>query len=101
MQINRIAKKAYKTAIKREANGAGVKIESTLNHCFDEVIEAKEAFVNWRQDETKKSEYAEELADVILCVLIAAKRDGINIEKAVKEKNKKNRLRAEKNGDKL
>ena len=44
---------------------------------------------------------AGELADVIICALIAAKRDGIDIERAVSLKMQINAQRAAMQGDKL
>ena len=42
----------------------------------------------------EKDDYAKELADVIICVLIAAKHDSINIEKALQDCQQKNEARA-------
>ena len=47
-----------------------------------------------------KAEYAEELADIIICALTAAHSADVDIEYAVNEKMQKNELRAELKGDK-
>ena len=55
----------------------------------------------WKYEAHEESKYAEELADVIICALIAAKRDGIDIERAVSLKMQINAQRAAMKGDKL
>ena len=101
MNLNEAAENAYKSALQRQHNGADVKVAEILKHCAGEVIEAQEAFIMWKYEAHEESKYAEELADVIICALIAAKRDGIDIEKAVNEKMQKNAQRAAMQGDKL
>lgn len=101
MRLNEIAKNAYETALKRQNNGAEVKIKDILKHCAGEVIEAQEAFIMWKYEAHPAERYGEELADVIICELIAAARDKIDIEKAVSDKLKKNAERAALQGDKL
>ena len=90
MNLNEAAENAYKSVLQRQHNGADVKVAEILKHCAGEVIEAHE-----------ESKYAEELADVIICALIAAKRDGIDIERAVSLKMQINAQRAAMLGDKL
>ena len=100
MNTNRIAEKAYNTALKRQQNGANVDINKILKHCAGEVVEAAEKSVLIKKDAGKANEYAEELADIVLCVFIAAYKDGINIESAIIAKQHKNEARAAGKGDK-
>ena len=106
MNLNEAAENAYKSALQRQHNGADVKIAEILKHCAGEVIEAQEARDNWiacggDYEAQEKDDYAKELADVIICALIAAKRDGIDIERAVNEKMQINAQRAAMQCDKL
>ena len=101
MNLNEIAENAYKNALKRQENGAHIKVAEILKHCAGEVVEAQEAFILWKYDAHDPALYAEELADVILCALIAAGRDEIDIEKAIGAKLEKNAKRAAMQGDKL
>lgn len=102
MKLNELAINAYNTALKREKNGAAINCNEILKHAAGEVIEAAEARYYWvTQNSDAKDDYAEELADVIICALIAAGRDKIDIEKAVNEKMRKNAQRAALEGDKL
>ena len=105
MNINEIAENAHKTAIIRERNGGNVKIRDILKHTAGEVIEAAEARASWIMDggdsfSVEHDEYAEELADVVICVLIAAYDDNIDIEAAINYKMQKNAQRAALQGDK-
>lgn len=100
MKIEKIAEKAYNTALKRQQNGANVDIKKILKHCAGEVVEAAEKSVEIKTDANKADEYAEELADIVLCVFIAAYKDGINIESAIIAKQHKNEARAANKGDK-
>lgn len=103
IDLNKLSKEAYIVAKKRELNGAKIKADtiSMLKHCAGEVIEAQEAFMLWKYDAHEESKYAEELADVIICALIAAKLDGIDIERAISLKMQINAQRAAMQGDKL
>lgn len=106
MNLNEAAENAFNTALLREKHGAVLKIREILKHCAGEVIEAQQARDNWiacggDYEAQEKDDYAKELADVIICVLIAAKHDSINIETAVNEKMQINAQRAAMQGDKL
>lgn len=101
MNLNDAAENAYKTALLREKNGAVVRIREILKHCAGEVIEAQKARDEWLYEAQEKDEYAKELADVIICVLIEAAHDAIDIERAVNEKLQINAQRAAMQGDKL
>ena len=76
MNLNEIAENAHRTAITRERNGGD---SFSVEH----------------------DNYAEELADVVICVLIAAYDDNIDIEAAINSKMQKNAQRAALEGDKL
>lgn len=105
MNLNEIAENAHRTAITRECNGGAVKIRDILKHTAGEVVEAAQARESWASvdyiDGIDKEDYAEELADVLICVLIAAYDDNIDIEQAINSKMQKNAQRAALEGDKL
>lgn len=110
IDINEMAKEAYKVAKTREENGANVKTDtfSMLKHCATEVIEATDALAKAHEHFECKGllsfDYAEqfrqELADIITCVLIVAGKHNIDIEQALKDVQEKNKARAEGRGDK-
>ena len=104
MNLNEIAENAHRTAITRERNGGAVEIRDILKHTAGEVVEAAQARAAWASvdyiDGIDKEDYAEELADVLICVLIAAYEDNIDIESAVNLKMQKNAQRAALEGDK-
>jgi NTP pyrophosphatase (non-canonical NTP hydrolase) len=104
MNLNEIAENAHRTAITRERNGGAVKIRDILKHTAGEVVEAAQAREAWASvdyiDGIDKEDYAEELADVVICVLIAAYDDNIDIEQAINAKMQKNAQRAALEGDK-
>lgn len=113
INLNELASQAYITAKKREKNGAFIHTEpmAILKHCATEVVEATEAFCDYREAlnndnlEMLKNEWIEkfenEIADIIVCCLIVSGYSMIDIEKALNRVMEKNRLRAEKMGDKL
>lgn len=112
IDLNKLATEAYITAKKREKNGANIKtdIMSILKHCATEVIEATEAFCNYCEtlnndnletlDKSRK-DFENEISDIIVCSLIISGYSIIDVEKALNRVMEKNRLRAEKMGDKL
>lgn len=113
LDLNKLAKECKLIAYERYANNANVaNPDDCLKQCASEVVEAEEAkikayncykyldYPTSELDNLVKS-YGEELADIIICVLITASVDGIDIEKAVLNKIEKNKLRAEGRGDKL
>lgn len=117
IDLNELSKEAYIIAKKRENNGAFIHTEpmAILKHCATEVVEATEAFCDYREAlnealnndnlEMLKNEWIEkfenEIADIIVCCLIVSGYSMIDIEKALNRVMEKNRLRAEKMGDKL
>ena len=66
-----------------------------LKHCACEVVEAMEAFTLYREFKTDilKEQLAGELADVIMCALVLAGQEGIDVEDALLECEEKNRAR--------
>ena len=122
-KLNRLAEESYNISKKRQQNGANINADQILKHIGTELVEAVEAKETWKsyqrwmnilynpkanedlyseeKENEFKKEYEEELADVIICCLIEAYANNIDIDKAVKNKIEKNRLRAEKQGDKL
>lgn len=107
VDLNELSKLAFDNAEKRMNNGANISVETRkmLKHCSTEVIEAMEAYsilcYSAIDDEfNQKKNFSSELADIICCVLIIAKKENIDIEKAVLDCIEKNRKRAEMIGDK-
>ena len=117
IDLNGISKTSQEIAKKREKHGLGADTITCLKHCSGEVCEALQAFNEWQEDlkfgvvsmgvtdpdwqKDYKNEYGSELADIIICVLIAAANSNIDIEKAIAENVAKNKKRAEGTGDKL
>ena len=104
IDLNELCKVSLGNAEQRQKNGGYIKADtrSMLKHCATEVVEATEAYTNsmiryWSINQ----QFADELADIICCVLIIAGREEIDIEKAINGCIEKNRKRAEENGDKL
>lgn len=110
--LNEIAKESYETARKRQENGANISVETRnmLKHCATEVVEAMEAYSVYAcfQDDKEldldircfKDRFAAELADIVCCAAIIAGKEHIDLDRAIANCLKKNRLRAEGKGDK-
>lgn len=113
LDLNKLAEECKQIAKLRISNGAKIEPpENALKGCAGEVIEAVQAkkdvenyykYLDYPDDRLNIlfSSYAEELADIIICVLVTANNDGIDIEKSILDKIEKNKLRAEGKGDKL
>lgn len=104
IDLNSLCKTAFEIAKARHKNGGHIKADtlSMIKHCATEVIEATEAYTNSMiRYGSINQQFADELADIICCVLIIAGREEIDIEKAVNGCIEKNRRRAEGTGDKL
>lgn len=106
MNINQLAKLALQISRQRMRNGAKID-DDTLKAAAGEICEAFEAraFYNKARNAGKidvkaKEHFAEELADVIICILITAAETGVNINDALQKKIMKNKKRAELKGDK-
>ena len=116
LDLNELAKQSQEIAKKRAKHGLGADTVTCLKHCSGEVIESLSAFDEWQTDlrfgrismgvtdpewqKDYKKEYSLELADIIICVLIAAANGNVDIEQALKDCVEKNRKRAEGIGDK-
>lgn len=97
MNLNEHAKKAQKIAFNRwYKTGVEYNTIAILKHCAVEVCEAVEAYKEYLYEPSKirHEKLADELADIITCVLIAAADEGINIEKALQACQQKNEKRA-------
>ena len=105
IDLNKLSTEAYITAKKRELNGAKIKADtiSMLKHCAGEVMEATEAYCDFVYEMTDEYEekFQDEVADIMTCCLIISGYMKFDIESALNRVIEKNRLRAEKQGDKL
>ena len=105
IDLNKLSTEAYITAKKRELNGAKIKANtiSMLKHCAGEVMEATEAYCDFVYEMTDefKEKFQDEVADIMVCCLIMSGYMNFDIESALNRVMEKNRLRAEKQGDKL
>lgn len=108
IDLNELKKQTWEIYKKRVANGATIETDH-LKHCAGELIEAvnarEEFYERGKRVEEKRyiklqTEYAHELADIIICVLNEAEKANIDIENAILEVVEKNKLRAEGKGDK-
>ena len=110
LDLNQMAENMFNVTLQRQKNGANINTNplAMLKHCATEVVEATEAYskikyfpqLNLNEQEIEKEHFAEELADIIACVLITSDFLGIDIEKALRECYEKNKARAEGKGDK-
>ena len=97
LNLNDLAEQSLTIAKQRGLNTDTI---STLKHCAGEVVEATEAFTvvqtsgDFFRAQERKELFASELADIIICVLTASAKEGIDIEKAVNEAMQKNAKRA-------
>lgn len=105
INLNKLSTDAYIVAKKRELNGAKIKADtiSMLKHCAGEVMEATEAYCDFVYEMTYEYEqkFQDEVADIMTCCLIISGYMKFDIELALNRVMEKNRLRAEKQGDKL
>lgn len=105
IDLNKLSTDAYIIAKKRELNGAKIKADtiSMLKHCASEVMEATEAYYDFVYEMTDEYEekFQDEVADIMTCCLIISGYMMFDIESALNRVMEKNRLRAEKMGDKL
>ena len=105
IDLNKLSTEAYIVAKKRELNGANIKADtiSMLKHCAGEVMEATEAYCDfvYKMTDEFEEKFQDEIADIMTCCLIISGYMKFDIESALNRVMKKNRLRAEKQGDKL
>lgn len=108
IDLEELSEVALYTAEKRMKNGANIKTDTfaMLKHCATEVIEVTEVYtksqwqLNKNEMEIELEYFASELADVIMCCLIIAGKEGIDIEEALLKVAEKNKARADGKGDK-
>ena len=99
IKLNLLSEQARKVAI---ARGLGTDTLKCLKHCAGEVSEATASLINWtygkgEQDlEKRKTDFEDELADIIMCCLVICGAENINIEKALVRCYDKNKARAKK-----
>lgn len=104
LDLNKLAEESWEIAQKRGEHGLATDMTGILKHCAGEVIEVMNSFKDLCEycGDEYTEDFANELADVIVCILIAAGSTiGVDIEKAVLRCVEKNRKRAEGTGDKL
>lgn len=104
IDLNELCKVTLANATQRQKNGGNIKTDtlSMLKHCATEVVEATEAYTNSTvRYGSINQQFADELSDILCCVLIIAGKEEIDIEKALMSCIEKNRKRADKTGDKL
>lgn len=97
--LNSIVNEAYRIAKIRAANDKHNSIEPVelLKHTASECIEATEALVSL----SDREHFADELADIVMCVFILAGEMNVDMDMAVTRCLEKNRKRSERKGDKL
>ncbi len=107
IDLNEVAKKAYLIAQKRyRAGTCKTSPQDTIamqKHTAGEVVEATEAYIRWcecKYDENNetnlikcKRAFSSELMDVIVCALITAHYNGIDVEKELNNCMAKNAKR--------
>ncbi len=110
MNINDVAKKAFAYARQRQVK-EGIESPSDIvamcRHASSELFEVIDAYKKWQAKacspnvffdkdvNSAKSAFADEVADVIMCGLIMASAQGVDIEAALEKCLEKNRKRAE------
>ena len=100
IDLNKLAEALTGISKAREQNGAvGLHCDtmSLLKHTATEVVEATEA---WVSNGAASMQFKCELADIIVCVLIIAHLEHVDIESALHVVYEKNKKRAEGTGDK-
>ena len=93
LDLNNIAKQSLKIAEHRKLETDAL---SCIKHCAGEIAEATQAIDNYQScvcEETEK-QMADEISDVIMCMLTLSAEMGINIEQAILNCLEKNRKRA-------
>ena len=110
MNINDMARKAFAYARQRQVK-EGIESPSDIvamcRHASSELFEVIDAYKGWQAKacnpnvffdkdvNSAKSVFAGEIADVIMCCLIVASAQGVDIEAALEKCLEKNRKRAE------
>ena len=101
LDLNYLCKMSYENAKKRAEHEPTIRIDpvSTIKHCAGEVVEAGEALTLYAvckhegseavNNKTKEA-FADELADIICCVLTICGHENIDIELALTKCMEKN-----------
>ena len=114
LNLNEIAEGSLRVSNMRQSNGSSM-TKDNLKHCAEEIIEATESRSEWKHNvdlsrysyistedlEMYKNDFADELMDIVVCVLVECAENDINIEEALKKCVSKNQKRALGIGDKL
>ena len=101
LDLNYLCKMSFENARKRAEHEPTIKLGTmeTLKHCVGEVVEATEAYTRFiRTPIVTKEAFADELADIICCVLTICGQENIDIELALTKCMEKNADRAERGG---
>ena len=97
LDLNYLCKMAYENAKKRAEHEDKIKLPTfdTLKHCAGEIVEATDAYIyyNGNKNGTTKAVFADELADVVCCVLTICGQENIDIELALTKCMEKNFMR--------
>lgn len=88
LDLNELCKMAYENAKKRARHEPTIRVDvmHTLKHCAGEVVEATEAYTRIMPKEV----FADELADIVCCVLTICGHLDIDIELALTKCMEKN-----------
>lgn len=102
LDLNYLCKMSYENAKKRAESEPTIKVGvlDTLKHCAGEVVEATEAYSSIATAYSiteagkiyaqKRDDFADELADIICCVLTICGHENIDIELALTKCMEKN-----------
>lgn len=84
MNLNEASQKALEIAEKR---GIHENTMEALKHCAGEVLEAVESYTRFvYSPKEEQDNFADELADIIICVLSVSAFENIDIEQAISRK---------------
>lgn len=84
MNLNEASQKALEIA---EERGIHENTMEALKHCAGEVLEAVESYTRFvYSPKEEQDNFADELADIIICVLSVSAFENIDIEQAISRK---------------
>ena len=92
LDLNYLCKMSYENAKRRAEHEPTVRVDvrNTLKHCAGEVVESAEAYNSMVDGVANKEIFADELADIICCVLTICGHEDIDIELALTKCMEKN-----------
>lgn len=92
--INNLAEEAFNVSAERGRKEAHISTdsESLLKHAAGEIVEA--SFTYAQPEEQKKEVLLEEVSDAIMCLLILAHKEGLDIQEGLLACLNKNKRRA-------